>query len=130
MSRKVREANESSTSNAVTSTITPRERNLPTCSASASRSRTRSVSDNADWIVAIRYFDCFRIGTAMVRTPQERTQDRRLALSDRRGAVSERHNLVAQQTLGLFDAALEVADSRHLAQVNADVDQGLGDFGR
>src|SRR5439155_16139096 len=67
----VREANESSTSRAVTSTITPRERYDPTCPTKASRSWTRSVSVNADWIEAIRNDPCLRIGTAMAFTSVE-----------------------------------------------------------
>ena len=40
------------------------------------------------------------------------------------------NNLVAQETLGFFDAALQVTDGVHLAQVHADSNQGLGDFRR
>jgi len=54
MSRSVRTANESITSNAVTSTMTPRARNFPTRSISASRSWERSASVSADWMDAIR----------------------------------------------------------------------------
>jgi hypothetical protein len=54
MSRRIRLANESITSSAVTSTITPRERYRPTCSTSDSRSCTRSASVSADWMLAMR----------------------------------------------------------------------------
>ena len=44
MSRNVRDAKESNTSRAVTSTITPRDRNLPTLWTNASRRCNRSAS--------------------------------------------------------------------------------------
>src|SRR5205085_1054338 len=47
ISRKVREAKESMTSIAVTSTMTPRERNLTTCCTRALRSWLRSASERA-----------------------------------------------------------------------------------
>jgi len=47
ISRSVRDANESITSIAVTSTITARERNLTTCCTSPMRSRLRSASERA-----------------------------------------------------------------------------------
>ena len=37
---------------------------------------------------------------------------------------------VAEQSLGLLDAALEVTDRVHLAQIDTDIDQRLGDLGR
>src|SRR5207247_5518562 len=48
-----------------------------------------------------------------------------------RGRLFLRQNdLVAEMALGLFDAALEVADRVHLAQVHPDINKGLGDLGR
>src|SRR5437899_9640671 len=47
-SRSVRTAKESTTSRAVISTMTPRERNSPTCATSASRSFFKSSSSSAD----------------------------------------------------------------------------------
>ena len=53
-SRRVRVANESMTSSAVTSTMTPRARTLLTDTTSVSRSCFRSSSVRADCTVAIR----------------------------------------------------------------------------
>src|SRR5947209_9720402 len=47
-----------------------------------------------------------------------------------RGRLPRQDDLVPQQPLGLFDAALEVADRVHLPQVHSDVNKGLGDLGR
>ena len=69
VSRSVRDANESMTSSAVTSTITPRERCLPRLAISASRSWIRSLSRSADWIVTIRNGPCLRMGASTVRAP-------------------------------------------------------------
>src|SRR5262249_47860326 len=44
--------------------------------------------------------------------------------------LRNREDLVAQEPLGLLDAALQVADSVHLAHVDADVDQRLGNLSR
>ena len=54
MSRSMPVANESITSSAVTSMMTPRARWRCTCSTSASRSCRMSLSVRAAWIVAIR----------------------------------------------------------------------------
>ena len=70
-SRRVRTANESITSSAVTSTMTPRARSLPTRSNSASRSWERSSSVSADWMEAIRYDPCLRIGTSTEYLPRQ-----------------------------------------------------------
>src|SRR5213075_1708082 len=130
-SLSVREANESSTSSAVTSMITPRMRNATTLSTSASRSANKSESDNADWMLAIKNSPCLRIGTITVR-PQPLTL---IGLFRRRirRSLFDRDDLgdaVAEQALGLFDAALQVADRVHLAEIDADVDEGLRDRGR
>src|SRR3990170_659410 len=117
-SRRVREAKESSTSSAVTSTMTPRERYRPTCCVSESRSASSSASDSADWMVAIRYCDCLRIGTAMRRARSRAG----LALL---GGFCDRGDLVSQNPLGLLDAALQVAHRVHLAEVDPDPDQRL-----
>src|SRR5262249_1341677 len=121
-SRRVRVANESMTSRAVTSTITPRARTLLTDTTSVSRSCLRSSSVRADCTVAMRYAPCLRIGTCTTPSPSLRGGGRRRLL--------QRHDLVAQEPLGLFDTALEVADGVHLAEVDADVDERLGDLGR
>src|SRR5215471_16755546 len=99
--------------------MTPLARCCPTRPARSSRSRTRSSSLSADWILAIRYLPCLRIGTFMYSA-------QRLAGS----AFLDRHYLVAQQTLGELDPALQVADGVHLAQLDADRDQRLRDFRR
>src|SRR4029450_12473758 len=121
-SRRVRVANESMTSRAVTSTITPRARTLLTDTTSVSRSCLRSSSVRADCTVAMRYAPCLRIGTCTKPSPPLRGVRRRRLL--------HRHDLVAQEPLGLFDTALEVADGVHLAEVDTDVDECLGDLGR
>src|SRR5439155_5616965 len=117
MSRMVRLAKESMTSSAVTSTITPRERYRPTCSTSESRSCSRSASVSADWIVAMRYGPCLRIGTS-IHSLRGR--------SDRGRCFFQRHHLVAEQALGFLDPPLQVAHRVHLPEVDADVDQRLG----
>jgi hypothetical protein len=48
----------------------------------------------------------------------------------RPGGIGDRNNLVAQQALGLFNAALQIADRIHFAEIDADRDDGLGDFRR
>ena len=62
-----------------------------------------------------------RIGTCEVLDPASRV---------RGGLILRQDDLVAQQALGLFDTALEIADGVHLAQVHPDVDERLGDLGR
>src|SRR4029450_6984210 len=121
-SRRVRVANESMTSRAVTATTTPCARTLLTDTTSVSRSCLRSSSVRADCTVAMRYAPCLRIGTCTKPSPPLRGVRRRRLL--------HRHDLVAQEPLGLFDTALEVADGVHLAEVDADVDERLGDLGR
>src|SRR5438046_10065539 len=125
MSRRVRTANESITSSAVTSTITPLARNRPTRSISASRSWERSASVSADWMDAIRQWPCFRIGTS-TRPPSTEWE----AGSRLRGQLFQRQDLVAEQPFGLLDAPLKVAHRGHLAQIHADRDERLRDLGR
>ena len=64
-SRRVRVENESSTSSAVRSRMTPRARCLDTLTTSVSRNFSKSPSVSADWTVAMRYAPCLRIGTSM-----------------------------------------------------------------
>src|SRR5215813_14445476 len=99
-SRRVRVANESITSTAVTSTMTPRARTLLTCSTRVSRSCLRSSSVKADCTVAIRYAPCLRIGTCTFSSPLRGVQHGLLRQDD----------LVAEQPLGLLDTPLEIAD--------------------
>src|SRR5205823_4361764 len=95
--RSDRAANESMRSSAVTSTMMPRDRNLPTWPISSSCSCSASESVMADWIDAIRTSPCWRIGTG--------TADPRSAnLDDRFGGARD---LVAEQPLRLLDPALE-----------------------
>src|SRR3989442_7529274 len=124
MSRRVRTANESITSSAVTSTITPRARKRPTRSISASRSCERSASVSADWMDAIREWPCFRIGTSTRPPSTEWGVDSRL-----RSQLFLRDDLVTEQTLRLLDATLEIAHRGHLAQVHTDRYQRLRDLG-
>src|SRR4051794_4865632 len=114
MPRSERETNESITSSEVTSTMIPRERWRVTCAITSSRSWSTSVSVSADWIEAIRYGPCLRIGTAISAL----------------GLLGSRDHRVAQQALGLLDAALEVADRVDLAQIDAEGDQRLRDLRR
>src|SRR3989449_3591450 len=123
MSRSVRTANESMTSSAVTSTMTPRARKRPTRSISASRSCDRSASVSADCMDAIRYWPCLRIGTSTAPSATGVGASSRL-----RGQLFQRQDLVAEQPLRFLDAALQVAYRRHLAQVDADRDKRLGDL--
>ena len=117
MSRRVRLANESITSSAVTSTITPRERYRPTCSTSDSRSCSRSASVSADWMLAMRY------GPLLQDRDLHRARGSAASAHAGGGASLTRHDLVPEQALRLLDAALQVADRRHLAEVDADVDR-------
>src|SRR2546425_4095239 len=118
MSRSVREAKESITSMAVTSTITPRDRYLPTIRTSAFLSSSNSASVSADCTLAIRYGPCLRIGTATVGPLSFGWYD-----------LLDRADLVAQESFGFLDAALQVPDGVHLGQVDSDVHQGLRDLG-
>src|SRR4051812_28717829 len=112
--RSERETNESITSSAVTSTTIPRERKRPTCTITSSCRRRTSVSVSAAWIEAIRNGPCLRIGTA-IASPRSADLDLR-----RLGAARD---LVAEQPLGLLDAALQVADGVDLGQVDPDRDE-------
>src|SRR2546425_986037 len=125
MSRNVRTANESMTSSAVTSTMTPRARKRPTRSISASRSCDRSASVSADCMDAIRYWPCLRIGTSTAPSATGVGASSRL-----RGQLFQRQDLITEQPFRFLDAALQVAYRRHLAQVDADRDKRLGDFRR
>src|SRR5215471_14896369 len=99
------------TSIAVTSTITPRERERTTCCSSAVRRCTRSASVSAAWIVAMRTSPCLRIGTS--------------TMALRLGSFHQGHDLVTQQAFCLFNASLQVAYRVHLSQIYANVDQRL-----
>src|SRR4030095_10984882 len=110
------------TSRAVTSTITPRARTLLTDTTSVSRSCLRSSSVRADCTVAMRYAPCLRMGPCTNPSPPLRGVRRRRLL--------HRHDLVAQEPLGLFDTALEVAGGVHLAEGAAGVDRPLGGVGQ
>src|SRR5205085_3386861 len=121
--RSERAANESITSSAVTSTMMPLDRYRLTWSIRSSCRERASLSVMADWIEAIRYVPCLRIGTD---TSTVRSAD--LAhLGDRLGAAA---HLVAEEPLRLLDAALEVAHGVHLREVDADGHQSEGDLGR
>src|SRR5690348_6286903 len=118
----VRVANESMTSSAVTSMTTPCERKRPTCSASSSRSCSRSRSVIADWIDAIRTPRCFRMGTGIPDASG------RYAVV---GVISVRpHHLVPEQTLGLLEASLQVTDGVELAEIDAEGHERLCDVCR
>src|SRR5262245_22532712 len=121
-SLSVRVENESMTSSAVTSMMTPRERDFPTFSTIASRSWTRSASCSAVCIVAIKKGPCLRMGTSISHPSLNGL---------RLGAVGQLgHDAVPEEPLRLLDPPLEVADRRHLRELDADVDQGLSDLGR
>src|SRR2546427_2427567 len=74
---------------------------------------------------AIRYWPCLRIGTSTAPSATGVGASSRL-----RGQIFQRQDLVAEQPLRLLDAALQVAHGCHLAQVDADRDERLGNFGR
>src|SRR3989442_999306 len=74
---------------------------------------------------AIRYWPCLRIGTSTAPSATGVGASSRL-----RGQIFQRQDLVAEQPLRLLDADLQVAHGGHLAQVDADRDERLGDFGR
>src|SRR5258708_3108624 len=119
ISRSVREANESITSIAVTSTMTPRERCFTTCCTRLRRSWLRSASETAAWKGAISTAPCLRMGTStwpFLPIP--------LAW------FSQRHHLVPQQSFGLLDAPLQVAHRVHLPEVDTDGHQRLGNLWR
>src|SRR5688572_32314639 len=98
------------TSSAVTSTMMPRERWRVTWLITSSRSCRTSVSVSAAWIDAIRNGPCLRMGTA-------------IAAPRSAGLVGDvdaaERDLVAEQALGLLDAALEVAHRVDLAELDA-----------
>ena len=75
------------------------------------------MSVSAAWIEAIRNGPCLRIGTAIER-------------ASRLGDGVAQRDLVAEQALGLLDAALEVADRVDLGEVDAERDERLGDLRR
>src|ERR671922_1259860 len=119
ISRSVREAKESMTSMAVTSTMTPRERNLTTCCTRALRSWLRSASERAAWNVAMRTAPCLRIGTSTLPFSPGWL-----------AGFCQRCYFVPQEALGLFDTALQIADRVHFAEVHADGDQSLSNLRR
>src|SRR5438876_1136514 len=79
---------------------------------------SRSASDNAAWMVAMRNWPCFRIGTSKWT----------FLLPDGLSRIRHRHDFVSQKLFGLFDAALQITDGVHLSKIHADGDEGLGDF--
>src|SRR5215211_6022272 len=117
--RSVREANESRTSSAATSMMTPRDRQAPICSTRSSWNLTSSRSRRAVWMDAMRKSPCLSIETSFAWGGSE---------SARATVLRSRH-LETQQALRLFDTSLQVADRVHLAQVDADRHQRLGDVG-
>src|SRR5258706_7742209 len=127
ISCRVPVAYESRTSSEVTSMMTPSARKRPTCSTSASRSWMISASVSADWMVAMRYGPCLRIGTCMDIPPAG--AEARRPVSDRL-SIGGRDHLVAEQTLRLLDTPLQVADRVHLPEIHAHVHPGLGGLRR
>src|SRR4029453_8436614 len=115
---RVREPKESMTSRAATSMMTPRARWVPICSTRSCWNWTISWSFSASWIEAIRYSPCRRIETSIS------TIQSVLMVVDRVGLG----HLEPEQAFRLFDAALQVPDGVHLAKVDADGHQGLGDL--
>src|SRR5215217_2733775 len=116
---RVREPKESMTSRAATSMMTPLARWVPICSTRSCWNWTISRSFSASWIEAMRYLPCRRIETSISTIQSVQMVVDRFGLGD----------LESEQALRLFDAALEVADSVHLAKVDPDGHQGLGDLG-
>src|ERR1044071_10231011 len=112
MLRIVRVANESRTSRAVTSMMTPRLRKRPTWSARLSRNCVRSPADNAAWMDAISVSACLRIGTGMAAP----LCDEAVAvgvLSATIGAIGEEgypllHELVPEQSFGFLEPPLQI----------------------
>src|SRR4051794_30606414 len=113
--RSERATKESMTSMAVTSMTIPRARWPPTRSTSSSRSATTSRSERSDWIDAIRTSPWRRIAT------DKRRPLRRLA------GVLGSAGLGAHEALGHLQAALEVADRAHHAEIDAELDERLRD---
>src|SRR5688572_5650716 len=107
MPLRVRQANESSTSRAVTSTMTPRDRKMLTRATRSSCSWRRSASLRAAWMEAMRKLPCLRIGTCMGRSRGPPSGELRADRADG-GVVAL--DAVAQDTLRLLQAALQVAD--------------------
>src|SRR3990172_9405065 len=123
MPRMVREANEARTSSAVTSMMTARARELPTASARSSRSWTSASSLSAACMEAMRTSPCLRIGTVTFASTMPRLG------GPRRPGVFREDDPVAQQTLGLLDASLEVAHRVELGQVEPEPDERLRHVG-
>src|SRR5439155_11353930 len=121
IARSVRTAKESITSRTVTSMMTPQERCFPTSRARSSRSWSSSSSLSADWMEAMTYWLCLRMGT--------RIGPSALGLHLARLRLRHGHR-VSEQPLRLLDPALEIADGVDLAQVDADGDERLRDLGR
>src|SRR5262245_3002884 len=116
--RSVCELNESTTSIAATSMITPfarsrRIRSIRSCWKATSWSSSRAVCTEA-----MRYGPSLRIETRGGSGGAARLSPDILAPHDRE----------AEQPLGLLDAALQVADRVHLAEVDADGHQRLRDL--
>src|ERR1700730_2025728 len=118
ISRMVRDANESMTSRAVTSKITPRDRIRTTRSSRAARSWSRSASLKAACTVAIKKPPCFRIGTSTALP------------SINLAGFCNQDDFIPEQALRLLDTALQIAHRVHLAQVHSYGHQSLGNLGR
>src|SRR5918992_179963 len=115
-----RVAAESMTSIPPTSTITPRDLNRPTWSRRFSCNSSTSESLRADWIDAIRYSPCLRMGTATLC---------RLAFGWGRG-LRGFPDLVAEKPLCRLDSPLEILNCVHHAQIHTQGDQRLRDLRR
>src|SRR5215218_11420196 len=113
--RRHRVPKESSTSRAATSTMIPRERSAPMRVTTSCWKRTISWSSSAVWIDAMRKSPWRRTETSML--PPD--LDLRLVFPD---------DLEPEVALRLLDAPLEVTDGVHLAEVDPDGDQRLGDL--
>ena len=116
MVRSVREPKESRTSRAATSMMTPRARCWPIWSMRSSLEphHLRVVQGSVDRRDQVR--------------PLSQDRDERRSWSSLvRSAPSCSGDRVAEQPLGLLEAALQVTDGVHLAQVDPDRHQRLGD---
>src|SRR6266481_4786047 len=85
---------------------------------------SRSASERAAWIVAIRNSPCFRIGTSKLTFFQGVRGCKDLC------GYFYGHDLVPEQSLSLLNTTLQIADGIHLSEIDADGDKGLGNFWR
>src|SRR2546425_7256648 len=122
MVRSVRVAKESRTSTALTSMITPRDLNSPTCSESLSWNSRSSASDSADWIEATRWSPCFKMGT-----PTGHLLNWTLGTED--SCCSHVALLGAEQSARHLQSALDVANAVERSGVDADPDERLSVLG-